>query len=52
MSNTTIKLTAKTKLPAVAGNLHYQIHETYNYYDEPLLYTIKTISGDYFLVTK
>lgn len=52
MSNTTIKLTSETKLPVAVGNLHYQIHEIYIYYDEPLLYTIKTISGDYFLVTK
>lgn len=52
MSNTTIKLTPKTKLPVTAGNLHYQIHEIYDYYDEPFVYTIKTISGDYFLVTK
>lgn len=51
-NNTTIKLTAKTKLPVSAGDLHYQIHEIYDYYDEPLVYTIKTISGDYFLVTK
>lgn len=51
-NNTTIKLTAKTKLPVAAGDLHYQIHKIYDYYDEPLVYTIKTISGDYFLVTK
>lgn len=51
-NNTTIKLTAKTKLPVSAGDLHYQIHEIYDYYDEPLVYTIETISGDYFLVTK
>lgn len=51
-NNTTIKLTAKTKLPVATGDLHYQIHEIYDYYDEPLVYTIKTISGDYFLVTK
>lgn len=51
-NNTTIKLTSKTKLPITAGNLNYQTHEIYDYYDEPLVYTIKTISGDYFLVTK
>lgn len=40
------------KLPIKYDDLHFEIFNIYEWYDGPLLYSVKTRSGDYYLVTK
>lgn len=42
---------AKLQLPIRIKDLHYQFNHVYDWYDEPLLYSIKTVSNDYYLVS-
>lgn len=54
MSVITTKLVRQAvfTLPVDIDNLHYQFNHVYDWYDEPLLYSVKTISNDYYLVHK
>ena len=54
MSAITIKIIKQAQLilPVKITDLHYQFNHIYDWYDEPLLYSVKTISNDYYLVNK